>query len=213
MSLSTDEKKQIIRKLKEHTDVAIYAFEDALKKHTLSEEELLFLEKNIEIISVLKPVIKANRDGARARSKKRNQDHRDRAIDAENRAQELVEENLSLKQQIDKLLKQLIDFEQSPIYQLGERLTRALSLSGEDKVDALATEGLVDKDFHNGKIREIENMLDEIIKDKESTEEEYNRMISEFQERIDYIRKICDRSEEFIITNYGGDTWTYLVNH
>lgn len=52
MSLLAGEKEQIIEKLKEHTAVAKYAFKDALREHTLSEEELLFLEQNIEIISV-----------------------------------------------------------------------------------------------------------------------------------------------------------------
>lgn len=70
MSLSSYERKQIIKQLKEHTAIAEYAFKNALKKQTLSEEELLFLVENIEIISVLKPIVSANRQGQKKSSEK-----------------------------------------------------------------------------------------------------------------------------------------------
>ncbi|MEM9508135.1 MAG: hypothetical protein AAGA16_10690 [Cyanobacteria bacterium P01_E01_bin.35] len=133
MPLSSDEKKQIIKQLKKHTDIAEYAFKDALKKQTLSEAELLFLVENIKIISVLKPVIKANRDRQRNDSRKNNDKLRNATKSANIKVQELEQENITLKQKIDNLLRDLLDIENSEIYRLGQWLKNSLSMTGNER--------------------------------------------------------------------------------
>ncbi len=212
MSLSSDEKKQIIKRLKEHTAIAMYAFEDALKKQTLSAEELLFLDKNIEIIAVLKPVITANRSGQKISSEKSNKKYREAAKSAEIKAQELEKENLTLKQKIDNLLKDLLKLENSEIYQLGQWLKMSLSKAGKDRDSALIEKDLVHKEFYNSRIKEAEEESLRRDKEDKEIEEEYKNIVNEFQQRIDYLRQINDKSKKFIVDNYGLDLWNSLIN-
>lgn len=207
MSLSKNERKQIIEKLKKHTDVAMYAFEDALKNQSLSEDELLFLERNLEIISVLKPVIKANRNGQKKSSRKRNDKYREEAKFANNKVQELEEENFSLKQKIDNLFNELLDIKNSEIYQLGKWLKEALATRGEKRNKILKEKDLVDKEFYNSTVRKFED--ESIRRDEEdkNLEEEYKKIIGDFEKRIDYLREVNRKARKFIIDNHGEDFW------
>lgn len=211
MSLSADERRQIIKRLKEHTAIAEYAFKDALKKQTLSSEDLLFLSEHLEIISVLKPVIKANRNGQKASSRKNNDKYREAATSANIKVQELEQENSTLKQKIENLLQDLIDFEASEIYQLGQWLKNALAKRGTLRDEALLSQELVHKDFYNSKIKKAE--LESIRRDKsdQKMEAEYQTIVDDFQSRIDYLRKVSDKSEQFIKKNHGIDTWDDLI--
>ncbi len=212
MPLSSDEKKQIIKRLKEHTAIAMYAFEDALKKHTLSEEELLFLEQNIEILAVLKPVITVNRGGQKVSSEKNNRKHREAAESANIKVQELEKENFTLKQKVDNLLKELLNIENSEIYQLGQWLKRSLLKTGTDRDEALIEKELVHKEFYNGKIKETE--LESLRRDEEDKqiEEEYKSIVNNFQKRIDYLKRVNEKSEKFIKDNHGSNVWNDLIN-
>ena len=202
MSLSSDEKKSIIKQLKEHTDVAEYAFKDALKKQTLSEYKLLFLVDNIEIISVLKPVIKANRDRQRNDSRKNNDKLRNETKSANIKVQELEQENITLKQKIDNLLRDLFDIENSEIYRLGQWLRNSLSKTGTERDQALIKKDLVHKEFYNNTVS------DEVDKQIEA---EYLAKIKSFEERVDDLRKINEKSKKFIKDKHGDDTWKDLI--
>lgn len=212
MPLSADEKKQIIKRLKEHTAVAEYAFKDALKKQTLSEEELLFLEQNLDIVAVLKPVITANRSGQKASSEKNNRKHREAARTAEIEVQKLEQENFTLKQKIDNLLEDLLDLKNSEIYQLGQWLKRSLLKTGTERDKALIEKELVHKDFYNGKIKEAE--AESLRRDEEDREieEEYKDVVSNFESRVDYLKQINEKSKKFIIDNHGSSVWNDLIN-
>lgn len=211
MSLSSNEQKQIIKRLTEHTAIAEYAFKDALKKQTLSSEDLLFLMKHLEIISVLKPVVKANRNGQRASSTKNNEKYRKQAKSANIKVQELEQENFTLKQKIENLLQDLLDVEASEIYQLGQWLKNALAQTGRLRDETLLEKKLVHKDFYNGKIEEAE--LESIRRDESDrkTETEYKSMVNDFELRIDYLRKVSEKSEQFIKRNHGTDIWNDLI--
>ena len=211
MSLSSEEQKQIIKRLKEHTAIAEYAFQDALKKQTLSSGDLLFLEEHLEIISVLKPVVSANRNGQKASSTKNNEKYRDAAKSAKIKVQELEQENFTLKQKIENLLQDFLDFEASEIYRLGQWLKNALAKTGTLRDETLLGQQLVHKDFYNGKIGEAE--LESIRRDESDRETEtgYQIMVDNFQSRIDYLRKVSEKSKQFIEKNHGTDTWNDLI--
>lgn len=211
MPLSSDEKKQIIKLLKEHTAIAEYAFKDALKKQTLSEEKLLFLAQNIEILAVLKPVISANRSGQKVSSEKNNRKHREVAKSASIKVQELEQENLTLKQKIDNLLKEFLDLESSEIYQLCQWLKKALSKTGANRDEALIEKELVHKEFYNGKIKQAE--VESVRRDEEDkrTEEEYQKIVNSFQTRIDYLKQVNEKSQKFIQDNHGLNVWNELI--
>ena len=212
MALSADEKKQIIKRLKEHTAIAEYAFKDALKKQTLSEEELLFLEQNLEIIAVLKPVITANRSGQKSSSEKNNRKHREAAKTAKIEVQKLEQENFTLKQKIDNLLKDLLDLKNSEIYQLGQWLKKSLSEVGTERNEALIEKELVHKDFYNGNVKKAEE--ESLRRDEEDRkiEEEYKAIVSNFESRVDYLKQVNEKSKKFIIDNHGSSVWNDLIN-
>lgn len=128
MSLSTDERKQIIKRLKEHTAVAEHAFRDALKKQILSEEELILLNQNLEIISLLKPIINTYISEQKANWVKNNKKYQEAAKSANIKVRDLEKENLILKQKIDNLFQDLINLENSEIYQLIRTMVKKLSV-------------------------------------------------------------------------------------
>ncbi|MEM8718594.1 MAG: hypothetical protein AAGE84_04700 [Cyanobacteria bacterium P01_G01_bin.39] len=211
MSLSSDEKKLIIKQLKEHTDVAEYAFKDALKKQTLSEDELLFLLDNIKIISVLRPVIKANRDIRRNDSRKNNDKLRNETNSANIKVKELEQENTTLKQKIDNLLQELLDIDNSEIYRLGQWLKNSLSKTGTERDQGLIEKDLVHKEFYNTTVEEAEAESNRRDKEDKQIEAEYLVKIKSFEERVDYLREINKKSKKFIKDNHGDDTWNDLI--
>ncbi|MEM7760236.1 MAG: hypothetical protein AAF298_19225 [Cyanobacteria bacterium P01_A01_bin.40] len=211
MSLSSDERKLIIKRLKEYTDVAEYAFKDALKKQTLSEDELLFLVDNIEIISVLKPVIKANRDRQRNDSRKNNDKLRNETKSANIKVQELEQENITLKQKIDNLLRDLLDIENSEIYRLGQWLKQALSKTGSERDQVLLEKELVHKEFYNNTVKKAQTESEIRDEDDREIESEYLKIVKSFTERVDYLREINEKSKKFIKDNHGDDAWNDLI--
>jgi|GEM_PF-5254128 len=211
MPLSSDKKKQIIKQLKEHTDIAEYAFKNALKNQALSEDQLWFLVENIEIISVLKPVISANRQGQKKSSEKNNKKFRDEAKSAKIKVKELEDENTTLKQKIDNLLTELFDIENSELYQLGKWLKNALSKTGTERDKDLIDKELVHKEFYNNTVTIAKAEFERRDNEDREIESEYLHTVQNLEARIDYLRKIADKSEKFVKDNHGNDTWNNLI--
>ena len=125
MELSKSEREEAIKKLKESTSVAKYAFYEALKKKKITDEQLLKMVEYSEVMAMLKPVITQNRYGQAKRTEAAN-----------NKTKEAEKELATFKQKF-------VDFVNSEVVQLGKWLMEKLNLSGQSRKTELAKKDLV----------------------------------------------------------------------
>lgn len=172
MKLSKSERKEVVKKLAAGTSVAGYAFDDALKKKKITEEQLLAMVEHLEILELLSPVIRQNRWKQGKRTEEANK-----------KTKEVEQELKTVKQK-------LIDFESSEIYQLGKWLMEKLSLSGKERKQELAKQNLVHIADHKEDLGELVETLQEHNRIANEQLEENEQTIQSLENTIDHLTRV-----------------------
>jgi|GEM_PF-4968577 len=183
MELSKSEREEAIKKLKESTSVAKYAFYDALKKNKITDEQLLKMVESSEVMAMLKPVISENRLGQGNRTREAN-----------NRTKEVETELATLKQKF-------VDFENSEIFQLGKWLMDKLKLSGQSRKTELAKKDLVHIQDYQGDVGDLVSTLQEYNRVANQQLSENEKTIVSLQDTIDNQTKVLLASKDKEISN------------
>ncbi len=189
MELSKSEREEAIKKLKESTSVAKYAFYEALKKKKITDEQLLKMVEYSEVMAMLKPVIAQNRYGQGKRTEEAN-----------NKTKEVEKELASLKQKF-------VDFENSEIFQLGKWLMDKLKLSGQVRKTELAKKDLVHIQDYQGDVGDLVGTLQEHNRIANQQLSENEQTIVALQNTIDNQKKIIEYTDFEAIEKFGLNTW------
>ncbi len=183
MELSKSEREEAIKKLKESTSVAKYAFYEALKKKRITDEQLLKMVEYSEVMAMLKPVISENRLGQGNRTKEAN-----------NKTKEVEKELATLKQKF-------VDFENSEIFQLGKWLMDKLKLSGQSRKTELAKKDLVHIQDYQSDVEDLVGTLQEHHRIANQQLSENEQTIVSLQDTIDNQTKVLLASKDKEISN------------
>lgn len=190
MELSKSERKEAIKKLKESTAVAEYAFYEALKKNKITDEQLLKMVEYSEVMAMLKPVIIQNRYGQGKRTEAAN-----------NKTKEAEKELATFKQKFVDIVNN------SEVAQLGKWLMEKLSLSGQERKKELAKKDLVHIQDYQGDVSDLVSTLQEHNRIANQQLSENELTIVALQNTIDNQKKIIEYTDKEAIEKFGLNTW------
>lgn len=190
MELSKSERKEAIKKLKESTAVAEYAFYEALKKNKITDEQLLKMVEYSEVMAMLKPVIIQNRYGQGKRTEAAN-----------NKTKEAETELATFKQKFVDLVNN------SEVAQLGKWLMEKLNLSGQSRKTELAKKDLVHIQDYQSDVSDLVSTLQEHNRIANQQLSENELTIVALQNTIDNQKKIIEYTNKEAIEEFGLNTW------
>lgn len=113
-------------------------------------------------------------------------------------------------QEANEKLKAFLNPQHSEILSAGKWLINALSKSGSDRKQTLLEKELVHKEDYNGTVRGMQDSITEITEISEGAIADAAETISDLQERIDALRDQLSRVQQYIVFNYGQDTWRVI---
>ena len=119
--------------------------------------------------------------------------------------QRLNNENFGLKAKIDAKIREIAN--NSEILQAGKWLLNCLSLTGDDRIDALSEKGLITIVYHNNKII---NLKGTIKKQKDGIKvitDEAISTIKTLETTIDNLNQQLNMIEDHIITKFDKEEW------
>jgi hypothetical protein len=96
----------------------------------------------------------------------------------------------SVVAQVYRLQKELLNLENSKIYQAGKWLLEALSLTGNALVKALLERNLLPKDYHNTVVYDQRDTIQTMDDTAKKAQEQSNQRIRDLQKRIDNLTNI-----------------------
>jgi hypothetical protein len=190
--MNKKERVELICQVSKASGVAQYAFEDALKRSTMTDEELIELGKHLETCCLLKPAVMRNR--AQQKSYTQNANQKAKQID-----QELQEAN--------RKLQEFMNLQNSEILQAGRWLLNALSRGGEERKQALSERELVHQSDHRMVVDDMGEAIVEMKTVSTQNKDEYAHIVKTLEGKIDDLKSNLQAVKEKVIQRQGILEW------
>lgn len=192
MSLSKQQRKELLRVIKNASGIAQYALDAKM-----TDEQLLDASQHLDILALIKSANTYNRYRQGKNTQKVNE--------------QLTEVKTELTETQAKL-QQFLDPNNSEILQAGRWLANALSLNGRGRRQALLERELVHKEDYNNDVSDMRVTIETIVSASEEMEGEAEETIEDLQRRIDTLRQQMSQVQDYISHNYGHDQWRMISN-
>lgn len=176
--MTKTEKKRLISKIAVASGVAKYAIEDRITKEKISDDDLIILSQNLDILKLLKPANDYNRHCQGKKTEEAN-----------------------------AKLKEFMNPDNSEIINFGKWLFSALDKKGEERKEHLLEKDLVHKEDYNKSITDLTDVIDEQDKGFNQQAEYDTKIIAQLENKIDSLRQQLLLVSQYIINNYGQNKW------
>ncbi|MCA2718395.1 hypothetical protein [Microcystis sp. M169S2] len=141
--------------------------------------------------------------------------------------QNLSNENVELKQEVsywqekvnellhklERLRQDLLDFDQSEIYRLGQWLKASLSKTGWERQQALLEKELVHKDSYNLAVSDLKNTIQQQQDGITQIKERAISTVESLEKTNDKLRRQMGDIKKYIINNYGDKKWQEITRY
>lgn len=141
--------------------------------------------------------------------------------------QNLSNENVELKQEVsywqekvnellhrlERLRQDLLDFDQSEIYRLGQWLKASLSKTGWERQQALLEQELVHKDSYNLAVSDLKNTIQQQQDGITHIKERAISTVESLEQTNDKLRRQLGDIKKYIINNYGEKKWQEISRY
>jgi len=108
-----------------------------------------------------------------------------------------------LLQKLEQLRQDLLDFDQSEIYRLGQWLKASLSKTGQERQQALLEKELVHKDSYNLAVSDLKNTIQQQQDGITQIKERAISTVESLEKTNDKLRRQLGDIKKYIINNYG----------
>jgi hypothetical protein len=178
------ERDTLIGKIAHASGVAKYAIEDRITNAKMSEDDLIKLSQNLDILQLIKPANTYNRN-----------------------CQAKKTEDANAK------LKEFINPDNSEIIKAGKWLFSALGKKGEERKEHLLEKDLVHKDNYNDTLEDLKDVNNELRQALKNQTEMARGTISLLEQKNDELRKQLENIEAYIINNSGINKWDEIKKY
>lgn len=176
--MNKKERETLIGKIARASGVAKYAIEDRITKAKMSEDDLIKLSQNLDILKLLKPANDYNRHC---------------------QGEKTAEANAKLKE--------FINLNNSEIIKAGKWLFSALAKKGEERKEHLLEKDLVHKQNYNESITDLTDVIDTQQQGLKEQIQLAKEKIQLLEGKNDSYRRQLNQIKNYIKTNLGTKVW------